>query len=307
LDRDTQSTAPVDVFFVHATTAFEGLGNAALDEAPGCGLPVDFTDKHVGRYASAFNGSCRIYAPKYRQARCNNYHILSGSRGEADELLPVYGYKEKHVGADAFKLALADVTGAFNCYMALWNSGRRFVLAGHSQGSAHLVHIIQWLEKHQPEVLERCVCCYLPGCQIGVKSFTTLKPAYGPTDHGLVYLSWCTVAKGITRTMATGRHRPGYADGTVTMVEGDVPISVAPEGATGAAMWSDKNGLHPGAYSTLGATEEGLLQVELSPQCQSMGKGISRPGDYHTLDVVLFWNDIRQDVARRVAAGRGRE
>ena len=102
--QDMQASASVDLFFVHATTAFQGLGNATLDEAPGLGLAADFTSKQVGRYASAFNGSCRIFAPKYRQARCNNYHVLSGSRGEADELLPVYGYRESHVGAEVCEL-----------------------------------------------------------------------------------------------------------------------------------------------------------------------------------------------------------
>ena len=165
-----------------------------------------------------------------------------------------------------------------------------------------MAHIVQWLERHQPEVLERLVCCYLPGCQIGARSFSSLRPAANPSDHGLVYLSWCTVGKGVTRTMATGRHRPGYADGTITMQEGDVPISVAPTGATGAVMWGDKVGLYPAAYTTIGSNEEGLLEVQISPACQGICKGLATQGDYHTLDIVLFWNDIRQDVARRAAA-----
>eukprot|EP00959_Pyramimonas_sp_CCMP1952_P256904 5367333-Pyramimonas_sp.AAC.1 len=64
---DGQASASVDVFFVHQTTALNGIGNANLDEGE------EMSKYTIKSMASVFNGSCRVYAPKYRQARLYSY------------------------------------------------------------------------------------------------------------------------------------------------------------------------------------------------------------------------------------------
>jgi hypothetical protein len=39
------------------------------------------------RHCAAFNGSCRIYAPKYQQARLGNYVVHGSDWGSADSWL----------------------------------------------------------------------------------------------------------------------------------------------------------------------------------------------------------------------------
>ena len=72
------------------------------------------------------------------------------------------------VDAPAFNGAYEDVRSAFFYYLQHWNQGRPFILAGHSQGSQHLVRLIQELETlHETSVLlDRLVAAYLIGCAV---------------------------------------------------------------------------------------------------------------------------------------------
>jgi hypothetical protein len=62
---DQQATAGVDVFYIHPTTYFALSGNAAFDEG---GITLLGVNAALTNQASVFNGCCKIYAPRYRQA-----------------------------------------------------------------------------------------------------------------------------------------------------------------------------------------------------------------------------------------------
>ena len=115
---DLQATAAVDVFFVHPTTFVSAdAWNQSLDDT----TTNETTDRMVMQgQASVFNACCRIYAPRYRQATLAAFFV------EVDS------------AAQALDLAYSDVVAAFRYYLATFNHGRPFVLAGHSQGSRHL-------------------------------------------------------------------------------------------------------------------------------------------------------------------------
>ena len=76
--QDIQSTAEVDVFFVHPTTFFGTAGwNQSLDDTS----TNQLTDMFVLRsQASVFNSCCRIYAPRYRQATIFSFMDCFGQR-----------------------------------------------------------------------------------------------------------------------------------------------------------------------------------------------------------------------------------
>jgi Protein of unknown function (DUF3089) len=121
--QDRQSTAEVDVFFVHPTTFFGTAGwNQALDD----GATNQLTDMFVLRgQAAVFNGCCKIYAPRYRQATIYSFMDNSGS------------------GKEALKLAYEDVERAFDYFIEHYNQGRPFILAAHSQGSVHVRTLLE--------------------------------------------------------------------------------------------------------------------------------------------------------------------
>ena len=111
-----EASAPADVFFVHPTTYLKNdVWNAAYDVHGPYDEPV-----LLGQ-ASVFNGCCRIYAPKYRQA---SLHGLKNSQ-------------------PAVAVAYNDVARAFRYYIEHENHGRPFILASHSQGSYLAVRLLQ--------------------------------------------------------------------------------------------------------------------------------------------------------------------
>ncbi|HEY0682861.1 MAG TPA: DUF3089 domain-containing protein [Steroidobacter sp.] len=120
---DQQKDAAVDVFFIHPTTYFGTANwNQPLDDAQ----VNQLTDLFVMRgQAAAFNGCCRIYAPRYRQATIYSFIDDTGS------------------GASALQLAYNDVERAFDYFVQNYSRDRPFVLAAHSQGSAHLAKLLE--------------------------------------------------------------------------------------------------------------------------------------------------------------------
>lgn len=120
---DHQASAGVDVFFVHPTTYYQPAHwNQPLDDARTNHLTDQFVLKNQ---ASVFNSCCRVYAPRYRQATIYSF-MDQGEDGPA-----------------ALDLAYQDVERAFDYFIANFNGGRPFIIAGHSQGSKHIRRLLE--------------------------------------------------------------------------------------------------------------------------------------------------------------------
>ena len=78
---DGQDLAEVDVFFVHPTTYVSAESwNQSLDDV----ATNERTDEFVMEgQASVFNGCCRVYAPRYRQATLYSFFDGDGPGQEA--------------------------------------------------------------------------------------------------------------------------------------------------------------------------------------------------------------------------------
>jgi len=114
---------PIDCFYVYPTLDYSATaGNHPFDQAN----PLEPIT--VRGHAARFGALCDLYVPRYRQATIGSY------RDAVDGAL---------FDVPAFATAYADVLGAFNHYLAEDNDGRPFVLLGHSQGSHHLVRLLQ--------------------------------------------------------------------------------------------------------------------------------------------------------------------
>jgi hypothetical protein len=164
LERSTQAgvtaidpaRAPADVFFIHPTTihgnnVWNAPYDAGNDTAP-LNPPV------LLEQVSAFNGCCRMYAPRYRQA------TLAGLKNPP-----------------AFALAYSDVQRAFRYYIAHLNHGRPFIIASHSQGTGHAVRLLQDEIIGTP-LQSRMVAAYLIG-------------GYAPADFARIGLPICDASR----------------------------------------------------------------------------------------------------------------
>ena len=92
--KENELNALVDVFFVHPTTYYRRASwNADVNDES----LNEFTERTTIRHqASVFNESCRIYAPRYRQATLYSF------------------MDKKDNGKKALDLAYNDVLDAFN-------------------------------------------------------------------------------------------------------------------------------------------------------------------------------------------------
>ena len=133
-----EADAPADVFFIHPTTFLDNaVWNAPWD------APDDVARLNPAvllNQVSAFNGCCRLHAPRYRQA------TLAGLSDSPP----------------AVALAYADVSAAFRVFIARHNNGRPFIIASHSQGTAHAIRLLQEEILATP-LQDRLVAAYLIG------------------------------------------------------------------------------------------------------------------------------------------------
>ena len=145
---DAQATAAVDVFYIHPTTFrsddawVQNIADKSVNE---------WTDASViARQAAIFNGCCRVFAPRYRQAAA--------------------GAVASPEGMKAYAFAYQDVKRAFKYYLDHDNKGRPFILVGHSQGTFHLLPLLEEMIDQSP-LREQLVAAYAIGIGVPLGSF----------------------------------------------------------------------------------------------------------------------------------------
>ena len=130
---------PADVFYLHPT-CYVG----ATWQMPASDLRAgEWAAVNMSLNASAFNGTCRIFAPRYRQATLFSYLDVTNGRA-------------------AFDGAYEDVRAAFQHYLAFQNQGRPFLIASHSQGGWHALRLLQEFVEAKP-LAEKFVAAYCLG------------------------------------------------------------------------------------------------------------------------------------------------
>lgn len=120
---DKDATQPVDVFIVPGTTYFQpykGYWNQSPEDAE----TIKFTAQMLARAGDAYS-CCKIYVARSRQAILGAFADNTGN------------------GEKALNLAYRDVERAFDYYIAHYNNGRPFVLAGASQGGKHIFNLLK--------------------------------------------------------------------------------------------------------------------------------------------------------------------
>lgn len=293
---DGQADAKVDVFFIHPTTHYKRSGwNAALDDS----VVNQRTQSGALRHqASVFNGCCRIYAPRYRQAALAAFVDANGN------------------GLPALELAYADVKAAFDYYLAHYNQGRPFILAGHSQGARHGIRLLAEEIDGKPHAA-RMAAAYLVGYPINLtgngQPFAHTPLCATQEQTGCV-VSWSTALEGSD----TRKFRPEIdlspglpevqrsAKGPQLCVN---PVSWENNGAADAAAHQGAIVFSRDLNMPLGPLQKNLI----STRCESGYLFISDPGaafhrlvmpggNYHNYDYNLFYMNIRENAILRSRA-----
>ena len=268
---DDQANAKVDVFFVYPTIDRRITHwNARVDDK----MLNNLVDKTTIRgQATVFNGSCRVFVPRYRQAVFGSF------------------LDKKENGKKALRLAYSDVEAAFQYYMKHYNNGRPVIIAGHSQGCLHAYYLIK--EYFDTTSLKKqLVAAYLVGFHVNKDSLKVLKPCDSAGETGC-YVAWNTVSKdGVNGS--TGKFFSGVCVNPLSWKQdSNYMDAVYNMGSVGYKFDGiDKN--EAGAVC-----KDGLLVVS------NISNGMKyKPfsGSYHIYDYNLFYMNIRANVADRVNA-----
>jgi hypothetical protein len=296
MDSSLNERARVDVFFVHPTTYMSGSSaNAHFDELGATSILID---RGVLRsQASAFNHCCRIYAPHYRQAA-----------------LATFFHRDDALDSAALDLAYGDVLRAFDYYLAHENHGRPFIIAGHSQGSLHVLRLLQERIAGSP-LQQRLVAAYVVGYFVPQEiERTGLIVCRSPAQTGCI-VSWNTVKSRVASTDSRTTHLV-WLDGRYQRLgERPVvcinPLSWTPDSDAPAELnLGALPGVHPSQAlrpvvpALTGAEcENGQLTVAIPfGNRHGFADALTLFGSYHIYDYNLFYSNIRTNASERTSA-----
>jgi len=282
------------IFYIHPTTYLKGdRWNAPLV----ADSETQFrTNLFVQSEASAFNSAGVIWAPRYRQATYGSFLLKSEDAGKA------------------LNLAYSDVSAAFDQFLRSIPADRPIILAGHSQGALHLMHL---LRDRKDQLRGRLVAAYVVGWPIDTASDL---PALGfpgcssPTQTGCIP-SWMSFADPPNPSLIlqdwektnglTGGPRKRQDILCVNPITGTANGTAPPRANPGTLVPSSDfttAALQPGAVGA--HCDKGLLILD--GNIPPLGPYVLPGNNYHVYDYALFWGAIRQDAERRLAAWRSR-
>jgi hypothetical protein len=281
-----------EVFFVHPTSY---LARAHWNAPPDDRESQWRARLFVQSQASAFNAVGDVWAPKYRQATFGAFLT-----GEAD-------------AQKALDFAYRDVLAAFDRFVATAPRDRPIILAGHSQGSLHLVRLLADRVAGTP-LARRVVAAYAVGWPISTTADLPRLglPACRSADQAGCILSWQSFGepadpKMITDVYDASRGETGVPRRGSPMLcvnpltggaDGDAPASANLGTLVPNADLSDGSLVRPGAPARCDV--RGFLLIGANPP--ALGPYGLPGNNYHVYDYALFWANVRADAARRLAA-----
>jgi len=293
--ENTPGERAVDVFFVHPTGYLNGWDwNSPLN-------PNSRTEENtkwmMANQASAFNDCCNVYAPRYREASIFRYVSAPPD-----------------IAQKAMDLAYGDVERAFQYFLDHESKGKPFIIASHSQGTAHAFRLIQEKIDGTP-LAGRMIAAYLIGGQIENAEADALRTVHvckNENETGC-FVHWVTFGDGgkfdanragkLVCVNPLNWKRDGER-AAAPLHKGGVPIS----GQFSIKLWGDdaaqgvvfKPLAAPVKAWTWAECKDGFLVV--ADQGGGPFDGVDLGGkNYHGLDYPLFHMDIRENA--RVRAG----
>ncbi len=285
VDQRDRDAAHADVFYIHPTTWLGGSWNGPIDDP----AVIEATERGGTLIqASAFNGCCAVYAPRYRQA-----HGHAFVRPSAD-------------GDAAVDVAAADLDAAFTAFLGRIGQ-RPFLIAGHSQGAALGARLIRE-RVASTGLVDRLVVAYLVG---------------GPLRAEDVGLPVCRSSEQTGCVAAWNARGPAY-EANGFEFDADDPGTMRDRLCVNPLSWRADE-IHVPANAHLGAVffdtpEPAVLPEFADAQCRDGALVLTTAGDlqrdipskvllwlmgpdnYHPVEYQLYYLDLRRNAATRVDA-----
>jgi hypothetical protein len=282
-----QAKDAVATFFVHPTSYL----NRATWNAPDSDKDAnELALNLVKGQASVFRSQGRVWAPRYRQATFGSF------------------LEESANSRSALDAAYKDVSAAFDQFLASVPADKPIILAGHSQGTVHLLRLMRERVAGKP-IAKRIVAAYLIGWPISIKADLPALglPACSDSQKSNCILSWQSFGEPAdTRSIEEVYERTqgftGERRATTSM------LCINPSGS------KDQGGyvtlslrLEPETYQPTpvpaSCSPKGFL---IMPNAPDIGAAVMPGNNYHVFDYALFCKAIETDVAGRVVDFGGR-
>jgi hypothetical protein len=298
-EASDQGLKPVDTFFIHPTGYLKSTSWTSPMN-PDSGTEEN-TQWMMTNQASAYNGCCNVYAPRYREATIFSY------------------FGDPAVREEVLGFAYEDVKRAFEYYLANHNQGRPFIIASHSQGTHHAMRLLRDVIDPS-ELRERMVAAYMIGSIIlpvspsWFDSMTHISPCQQAGDlHCVVH--WDTMPED---ALPMERSEDSLCTNPLSWrVDEEMAVAelnegaVVPEGTfNDAAGWSADDPTRPVfehlseplREQTWAQCRDGSLFVERQDGTGFEEMGAGNMGSYHGLDYALFYMNIYNNAKLRTDA-----
>ena len=293
-------TKDVDTFYINSTAYILGSLNedspeyATIDNAE---MLQGFEEEYMS-HATVYEDCTNVFMPLYRQA---GMRVMKKSWQETGD-----------VDAAISRLPYKDITAALDYYFENCNGGRPFIIAGHSQGSAITRLVLKKYFKEHPEYYERMIAAYAIGYSItqdDLKSFPHLKFATGENDTGVI-VSWNTEGKeNIEGNIKTAVLLPNAI--SINPLNWKLDETYAPASENLGSLVDNKETGEP-EIADIGADAQIVLSrgtIVTNAKPDPMPEEVAQltteyfgPGARHDNDYTFYYNNIKDNVAKRIAA-----
>ena len=295
--RIPKITKDVDTFYIYSTVYVE---SSFLEGAPDYAALRNFEMLlgALGEYvtnASVYEESTNVFVPYYRQSGMRYAAEITNKTGDLDAALGGLSYR--------------DIRAALDYYFENYNEGRPFVIAGHSQGSAMVKYVLKHYFAEHPEYYERMVAAYAIGYSVtkdDLNAYPHLKFAAGETDTGVI-VSWNTEGpKNVEENARNGAVLPNAISINPLNWKRDETYAPASENL-GSLMPNYRTGEYE--ITDVGADAQIVLSrgviVTTTEYDQTAAPEFFGPQSFHEDDYTLYYNNLKENVAKRVAAYLG--
>ena len=254
-------------------------------------------------HATVYEDSANVFMPYYRQ---------SGLR-YAGEI------KKKTGNIDAAFLGVPydDITSALDYYFDNYNNGRPFIIAGHSQGSAIIRLVLKKYFKEHHDYYKLMIAAYVIGYSVtkdDLEAYKHLKFATGESDTGII-ISWNTEGrKNFENDAPNSVILPNAI--SINPLNWKLDETYAPANENLGSLFLNEETGEPEigdivADAQINLTRDMVItNVKAQPLPENVAKlfaEIFGPDGRHDNDYTYYYNNIKDNVAKRIEAYKARQ
>ncbi len=276
-----------DVFYVYPTAWYKVDDHEPDICAVDHPMMMEGARQAFARQATAFEAAGNVYAPFYRQA--DAHYTLSLPEAQRWQVIRDYPAK--------------DVIAAFEYYLAHFNHGRPFILAGHSQGANVLLVLLSDYLGHHPDVYKRMIAAYVIGYPVTesyMASNKHLKFAAGPDDTGVIISYNTQSPKVLPGANPVVANNIGLVINPISWTRDETP---APASESLGSLMPDSTGqfvrVPAFADARIDLTKGVLICSSVNDSAMFRLAGTMGLGVYHSFDYPFYYFNLEENAIRR--------